>query len=106
LPAIHYMIAFSGGTTIPCAPYCLFGTPELAETALQYLEGRYACLLANHGALATGPNIRHAFALAEHMEFCADLYLRAKALAEPTILSNEQITEVIGKFIDYKTQEK
>ena len=106
LPAIHYMIAFSGGATIPCAPYRLFGTPELAEAALKYLEGRYACLLANHGALATGPNIRHAFALAEHMEFCADLYLRAKTLAEPNVLSDEQITEVIGKFIDYTAQEK
>ncbi len=106
LPAIHYMIAVSGGATIPCTPYCLFGTPELAETAIKYLEGRYACLLGNHGALATGPNIGHAFALAEHMEFCADLYLRAKTLAEPNVLSNEQIADVIGKFIDYKTQEK
>ena len=107
LPAIHYMIAASGGPTIPCAPYCLFGTPELAETALKYLEGRYACLLANHGALATGPDIGHAFALAEHMEFCADLYLRAKMLAEPNILSDDQISEVIGKFIvDYKPQGK
>jgi len=106
LPAIHYMVAFSGGPTIPCAPYCLFGTPELADTALKHLEGRYACLLANHGALATGSTIRHAFALAEHMEFCADLYLRAKALAEPNILSDGQIAEVMRQFIEYKPQKK
>jgi L-fuculose-phosphate aldolase len=106
LPAIHYMVALSGGPNIPCAPYCLFGTPELAETALKYLEGRYACLLANHGALAAGPNIRHAFSLAEHMEFCADLYLRAKTLAEPHILSDDQIARVMQQFIEYRSQEK
>ena len=106
LPAIHYMIALSGGATIPCAPYCLFGTPELAETALEYLEGRYACLLGSHGALATGPNIGHAFALAEHMEFCADLYLRAKRVAEPNSLSEDQIAEVMRQFIAYTPQEK
>lgn len=106
LPAIHYMIAFSGGATIPCAPYCLFGTPELAETALKTLEGRYACLLGNHGALATGPSIGHAFALAEHLEFCADLYLRAKMLAEPIILSEDQIAAVMRQFVEYKPQGK
>ena len=106
LPAIHYMIAYSGCPTIPCAPYCLFGSPELAETALKYLKGKYACLLANHGSLATGPNIAHAYGLAEQMEFCADLYLRAKMLGSPNILTDEQIAEVIGKFISYTKQEK
>ena len=106
LPAVHYNIAYSGGATIPCAPYCLFGTQELAETALKYLEGRYACLLANHGALAAGSNISHAYALAEQLEFCAGIYLKAKTLSSPNILTDEQITDVIGKFIAYTSQEK
>ena len=106
LPAIHYMIALSGGATIPCAPYRLFGTPELAATALETLGDGYACILANHGALATGPNIGHAFSLAEHMEFCADLYLRAKMVAEPNILDEDQIAEVRRQFVAYKTQGK
>ena len=106
LPAIHYMIALSGGATIPCAPYRLFGTPELAATALETLGDGYACILANHGALATGPNIGHAFSLAEHMEFCADLYLRAKMVAEPNIMDEDQIAEVRRQFVAYKTQEK
>ena len=100
------MIALSGGATIPCAPYRLFGTPELAATALETLGDGYACILANHGALATGPNIGHAFSLAEHMEFCADLYLRAKMVAEPNILDEDQIAEVRRQFVAYKTQEK
>jgi L-fuculose-phosphate aldolase len=97
LPAVHYMIAYSGGATIRCAPYCLFGTRELAEAAIRALEGRYACLLENHGILATGPDIGFAFSLAEQLEFCADVYLRAKMVAEPNILTDEQIASVIAQ---------
>jgi L-fuculose-phosphate aldolase len=39
------------------------------------------------------------------MEFCADIYIRAKTIGEPNILSNEQISEVIEKFLSsYSTQ--
>lgn len=106
LPAVHYNVAYSGGSIIPVAPYRLFGTMELAEAALKTLEGRYGCLLANHGALAAGSGISHAYALAEQMEFCAEVYLKAKAAGEPNVLSEEQIIEVIGKFIAYSSQEK
>lgn len=104
LPAIHYMIALGGGSTIPCAPYCLFGTPELAETAITYMAGRYACLLASHGVLASGPDIGHAYSLAEQIEFCADIYLRAKMLADPNILSEKQIADVMEKLTSYTPQ--
>ena len=107
LPAVHYMIALSGGATIRCTPYRLFGTMALAEEALKALEGSFACLLGNHGTLATGPDIGYAYSLAEHMEFCADIYLRAKTIGEPNILSDEQISEVIEKFLSsYSSQKK
>jgi L-fuculose-phosphate aldolase len=101
LPAVHYMIALSGRATIPCTPYRLFGTPELAEEAIRHLQGGYACLLANHGTLATGPTLAYAWSLTEQIEFCADLYLRARAVGEPLILSDEQIAEVAGKLSSY-----
>jgi len=107
LPAVHYMIALSGGATIRCTPYRLFGTMELAEEAIKALEGSFACLLGNHGTLATGPDISYAYSLAEHMEFCADIYLRAKMLGDPNILSSGQIFDVVEKFLSsYSTQRK
>ncbi len=51
LPAFHYMIANFGGDDVRCAPYVTFGTPELAQLAVQSLAGRTACLLANHGMI-------------------------------------------------------
>ena len=38
------------------------------------------------------------------MEFCAEIFLRAKALGEPVILSDDQMTEVIDKFTGYSAQ--
>ena len=64
IPAFHYMIAQAGGPTIRVSDYATFGTQELSDTALKALEGRKACLLANHGMIAIGPNLKKALALA------------------------------------------
>lgn len=106
LPAVHYMLGYCGDALIRCAPYRLFGTPELAEEALSYLGSGYACLLQNHGTLAGGANIGHAWALTEQMEFCAGLYLRSKALGEPNILSDQQMADVIEKLSAYSVQQQ
>ena len=105
LPAVHYMIALGGGSIVPCAPYHLFGTRELARAVVETLKGRYGCLLANHGVLAAGPDIGRAYALAEQIEFCADVYLRAKSAGTPNILSDAQIADVMAKLDAYKKQE-
>ena len=49
IPPFHYMIARFGGDTLRCADYATFGTQALSDAALTALEGRCACLLANHG---------------------------------------------------------
>ena len=111
LPAVHYMIALSGKSSIPLAPYHLYGTAALGEAAADALQGGYACLqggyaclLKSHGVLAVGPNIHHAWSTAEQVEFCADLYLRAKSVGEPNILSDAQIAEVIDQLESYQQQ--
>src|ERR1700752_1333918 len=57
IPAFHYMVAVAGGRDIRCAPYCAFGTQELSDAALTALNDRKACLLANHGVIATGADL-------------------------------------------------
>lgn len=104
LPAVHYMIGYGGTAVIRCAPYHLFGTPELATAAMSAMGKGYACLLRNHGTLAAGPDIGHAWALAEQIEFCAGLYLRARALGEPHVLDDGQMDEVIAAFSAYTVQ--
>ena len=49
LPAFHYMVAVGGGRNIRCCEYAIFGSKDLAEKVVEALEGRMACLMANHG---------------------------------------------------------
>lgn len=104
LPAVHYMIAYSGRATIPCVPYALFGTEALADAAGRAMQGGYAVLLENHGTLAGGPDLPYAYAVTEQLEFCAGLYLRAKAIGEPKILDDRQIEAAIAQFRKYQPQ--
>lgn len=101
LCATHYVIAGAGAATVPCAPYRTFGTPELAEAAIEACGKGKAVLLANHGLLTCGPNIEKAFGLAVNMEFCAEMQYRAMCIGEPVVLSDEEIGRVMERFKSY-----
>ena len=105
LPAVHYMIALNGTDHIPLAPYHPFGTQALAEAAVACMGEGWACLLANHGVLAAGPDLQAAWDLAEHIEFCADIYLRALQVGNPNILDRGQIDEVVARLGAYARQD-
>ena len=47
IKALHYVIGGAGTAEVPCAPYCTFGTPELAEAAIKACGKGKAVLLAN-----------------------------------------------------------
>ena len=101
IPAIHYMIAVSGGPTIPCVPYVTWGTQQLADYILGALENRHACLLANHGMVCIGPNLKKAAWLAVEIETLAAQYWRALQVGSPYILPDEEVAHVIEKFKSY-----
>jgi L-fuculose-phosphate aldolase len=94
----HYMVAALGGHDIRCAPYATFGSQELSEHALLALEGRLACLLANHGVIAVGTSLADALSKAAEVDELARMYLAACALGEPPHLSRAAIDEVLLKM--------
>lgn len=101
VPPFHYMIAVAGGDSIRCAPYALFGTPELSAAAQKALEGRRACLLANHGMIALGEDLEQAFDVAVEVEALCEQYLRALQVGEPELLSPQEMKEVFERFRGY-----
>ncbi|MGA2493161.1 MAG: class II aldolase/adducin family protein [Roseiarcus sp.] len=101
IPAIHYMIATCGGPTVRLAPYATFGTKELSDHALKALEGRNACLLANHGAIAVGSDLRRALALAEELENLARQYYLALQLGGAHILPDDEVATVKERMKNY-----
>jgi L-fuculose-phosphate aldolase len=104
IPAFHYMVAIAGGHDIRCAPYHTFGTQELSDAALRALQDRKACLLANHGVIATGADLASAISLAGEVENLALQYGVALTLGEVRILDDAEMRRVIEKFRTYGHQ--
>ena len=98
IPSFHYMVAVAGGADIRCAPYALFGTPELSNLAAQALEGRLACLLAHHGQVALGRTLEQALRIAIEVETLATMYLEASRLGEPPLLGEAEMERVMAQM--------
>jgi L-fuculose-phosphate aldolase len=96
------MVAVAGGDDIRCAPYATFGTQALSDHAVRALEDRKACLLAHHGMIAIGDSLDAALALAVEAEALAEMYWRAMQIAEPAILTHDEMREVLARFATYK----
>lgn len=99
LPAVDYMVAYSRGRSVKCAPYASFGTTDLAVNALKTMGDQNAVLLANHGMNVVGPDLPKAFAIAEQLEFCAELYVRARTIGKPVILPDDEMDQMVKRFI-------
>src|SRR5438270_580121 len=76
LPCVHYSMLLLGGA-VKVAPYATFGTPELAESVLDALEGRAAALMANHGAIAHAHDLAPAVEHSLPLEWACGVYWRA-----------------------------
>jgi len=100
LPAVHYLIGFAG-KEVKCAPYATFGTQELADSACRTIGEDKAVLLAHHGLLTAGADIGEAFMVAEQVEYCAELYWRARAIGKPDVIPDSEMNRIIDKFNDY-----
>ncbi len=101
IPAVHYMVAVSGGTSVPVAPYATFGSPELAAAVVEALDGRYATLMANHGQIVAAPNLDYALAIAEEIEEQAAVYWGTLAIGGPTLLAEAEMTAILQRFKSY-----
>jgi L-fuculose-phosphate aldolase len=101
IPPFHYMIAIAGGDSIPCAPYALFGTQALSDGAIAALKDRKACLLANHGMIAIGRDLKQALAITQEVETLCEQYWRALQIGEPYLLSKQEMAEVFEQFKGY-----
>jgi L-fuculose-phosphate aldolase len=106
IPACHYMIAAFGGTDVRVSDYAMFGTAELSAVALKALEGRTACLLANHGMIATGSSLAKAMWTAVELETIARQYVLSLTIGGPVLLSDQDIADVMPGFAAYGLQDE
>ncbi|HEV7931863.1 MAG TPA: class II aldolase/adducin family protein [Actinomadura sp.] len=93
LPPIHYYTLLLGGV-VRVAEYATYGTAELAESVRVALGGRRAALMANHGGVAIGGTLAEAYENARLLEWLCGVYVRAKTIGEPRVLSEDELRGV------------
>ncbi len=99
--AAHYMIALFGGPSVRCTAYAPYGTKELSELAVAGIDGRYAVLLGNHGAIAAGATLAQAMHRMQELETLAKMYYLAIAVGRPVVLSDDEIMRTVERFKSY-----
>ena len=78
--------------SVPLVPYAMTGTPALGDAVEPYLERHVTVLLANHGAVAWGPDLATAQIRMESLEHSARILLAARALGPMRRLTPEQVS--------------
>ncbi|MFL7838464.1 MAG: class II aldolase/adducin family protein [Candidatus Promineifilaceae bacterium] len=91
LPGISEDFVQIVGDKIICSEYALPGTMELAHNAVKGLGDYNAVLLPNHGTLNVGPNMPMAMTICHVVEKTAHIYIMAKSIGTPNLISAEHI---------------
>lgn len=92
-PILHGLVSACGGGIVT-APYARGGTDEVARFTRAPLRDRSACLLRNHGVLAIGPTVEHAYNAASTVEGVADAFLRALAFGPVPELAADEVERI------------
>ena len=87
---VDEMVVYLGGR-VEVAEYGTSGSEELAERVVAALEDRAACLIANHGVLAVGKDLRKAYRAAELVEHLAHVVVTASQLGQLHTLPDDVV---------------
>jgi L-fuculose-phosphate aldolase len=98
-PVVDDQVTYLGGG-IKVAEYALSGSQELVANVLAALGPRNAVLLANHGAVCVGKDLRDAFTNLEMLEKTAKIYICVLSIGKSTAIPSEAL-EVQMAFFDY-----
>ncbi len=102
LPIVCIELLAVGGP-VPVAPFVCPGTNEAGEVAARMFKaqpGLKCLLLRNHGLVAIGASIDHAFENAYQFEIGAEAFFRGLQVGSPTSLTEAQIEQIekIARF--------
>ncbi len=81
---------------IPLVPYATPGTEELARALEPWVDDHDAFLLASHGVLTLGRDVREALHRMERVEHLAKVTLAARLLGGPRPLTDAQVVSLVS----------
>ncbi len=68
------------GPSVKCADYALPNTKKIVKATVKALKGRYAALMANHGAVCVGRDMKEAFVVCQVLEKACKAFIEAEFL--------------------------
>ncbi|PCI34208.1 MAG: aldolase [Elusimicrobia bacterium] len=86
---------------VPLAPYGTPGTPELPETLMCCIRDHNAMLMANHGAVSYGKDLKQAWGRMETVEQFAKIMLVTKVLGQQKALSDTDVAKIVAARASY-----
>lgn len=89
IPVVTDEMAQAIGGEVKCAEYALPGSLELAQNVNEALGDVQAVLMANHGAVCVGKDMKECFKVATVLESAADIYQKALAVGKPVEITKE-----------------
>jgi L-fuculose-phosphate aldolase len=81
---------------VPLVPYAAPGSEELARALEPWVDGHDAFLLASHGVLTLGRDVREALHRMERVEHLAKVTLAARLLGGPRALTDAQVGTLLS----------
>jgi L-fuculose-phosphate aldolase len=81
---------------VPLVPYATPGTEELAAALEPWVASHHAFLLASHGVVTLGRDVREALHRMERVEHLAKVTLAARLLGGPRTLTAAQVVSLLG----------
>ena len=103
--SFHYMVAEFGGDDIKCCKYATFGTKKLAKFVVNSAKNRNGCLIANHGQICFGNNIKEAMHFSQALEKLSKQYYFCILSKKLKKLNKKEMNEVLKIFPSYKSKD-
>lgn len=97
-PILDDMVQIIGGS-VRVAEYALPGSASMAKNAVERLDGRTAAILANHGPVCLGRDLREALITAQMVEKAATVYIGTQLIGGAVNIDDEDITFMRNFFL-------
>jgi L-fuculose-phosphate aldolase len=91
LPEVEFFLG-----VVPTSPYVLPGTQEFADSVVPYLGRTNTLVLASHGTVSFGPDLKTAHQYTEYLDAFCCILLLARPLGGPRPLSEEHVRELLA----------
>ena len=104
IPAIIEDVAMMNGGDIEVAEYAANGSTELAANTVRALGEHQSVLLANHGMLGCGSNLKEAMTMCELVEKTARIFIAAQSLGGAVELDRDDVMRMRNQYLQHYRQ--